>query len=216
MLTLEGGTLWGPGGKTGTVKGGVVEFQENPAPSTPARVTEEVNTGVLQPRAAAATPKENELAAGTSGGGITIPGVTFLPPSPRQQSPSHYSPEGAEEAQPVASTSTDQVAPQQPGQGNASQEGWTSEEDEPAPQPQRSSKASHKACQKPGVADLEEGQWQGQVMGKISTNREAVVKLEQTLRDLEEEGVPTPSLLAQTLKALKKDLASSIGKSRKA
>lgn len=42
-----------------------------------------------------------------------------------------------------------------------------------------------------------------------------MVKLEQTLRDLEEEGVPTPRLLAQTLEALEKDLASSIGKSRK-
>lgn len=142
-----------------------MDFQEDPAPSTPIRVTEGVNTGVLQPRSVAATPKGTQLEPdpGTSGGGITIPGVTFLPPS-------HFSPEGAEEDQPVASTSADQVTPQQPSQGNASQEAWTSEEDTPAPQLQSPSRVSQKACQKPGVGDLEEGQWQGQVIGKISTN----------------------------------------------
>lgn len=67
VLTLEGGTLWGPEGKTGTVKGGVVDFQEDPAPSMPVRVTEGVNKGVLQPRSAAATLKGTQLepAAGT-------------------------------------------------------------------------------------------------------------------------------------------------------
>lgn len=50
VLTLEGGTLWGQEGRTGTVKGGVVDFQEDPAPSTPVWVNEGVNTGVVQPR----------------------------------------------------------------------------------------------------------------------------------------------------------------------
>lgn len=211
VLTVEGGTLWGPGGKTGTAKGGIVDFQEASRQSTPARPAEGTNTGVTQPQSVAVTPEvtqsphsQSQPAVGTSSGSITTQGVTLLPPA-------HFSPEGAmEEAQPVASTSTDQVTPEQVRQEGVTQDSWTSGEDTPAPQSQRSPpKVSQKACQRPDVGDLEENQWQGQVVGKISTNREAMMKLEEKLKELEE------GMVAQRIEALDRDISNSVSKSRR-
>lgn len=92
-----------------------------------------------------------------------------------------------EEAQPEAPKSADQVTPERVNQEVAAQVSWSSEEDTPAPQIQSSSlKVKQKASQRPDVGDLEENQWQGEVIGKISTNREALKKLEEKVKELED------------------------------
>ncbi|XP_042073599.1 uncharacterized protein LOC121813768 [Haplochromis burtoni] len=211
VVTLEGGNMWGPEGKTGIVTGEIVNLQENPIPSTSAPATVEADTGVVQPQSAAAASEVSQPhpVAGTSQG-ITTRGLISIPPS-------LFSPDRAtEEAQPVASTSTGQVTPQQPSQENPSQEAWTSEEDSPSLQYQRAPlKATQKANQRSTVDNPEKEQWQGHVFGKESDNREAVIKLERLLKKLEEEGVATPRSVAQTLDALEKDLAASANQSRK-
>lgn len=155
ILTLEGGTLWGPGGRTGTVKGGIVDFQEDRRQLTPIRPPEGANTGVTQPQSVAVTPEviQSQPTARTSRGSITTPSVIFLPPE-------HFSPEGAvEEAQPEASKSVDQVTPEGVNQDVAAQVSWSSEEDTPAPYIQSSLlKVKQKASQRPDVGDLEENQ----------------------------------------------------------
>lgn len=207
VVTLEGGNMWGPDGKTGIVTGGIVNLQENPIPSTSAPATVEADTGVVQSQSAAAASglSQPHPVAGTSQE-ITTRGLIFTLP------PSLSSPDRAtEEAQPVASTSTGQVTSQQPGQENPSQEVWMSEEDSPSLQYQRApSKASHKTNRRSTEDNPETEQWQGHVFGKESDNREAVIQLERLLRKLEDEGVATPRSVAQTLYALEKDLAASV------
>ncbi|KAL3991241.1 protein NEDD1 [Sarotherodon galilaeus] len=206
ILTLESGTLWGPGGRTGTVKGGMVDFQENSRQLTPTRQAEGANTGVMQPQAVAATPEvtQSQPVAGTSQGSITTQSVTLLPPA-------HFSPEGAlEEAQPEARKSADRATAERVSQEVAAQDLWTSEEETPGPQSQSSpQKEKQKGCQRPNAGDLKENQWQGEVVGKMSTNREAMMKLEEKLKELEE------GVLEQRIEALEKDITKSIRKSQK-
>lgn len=84
ILTLDGGTLWGPGGRTGTVKGGIVDFQEDRTPIWP---PEGANTGVMQPQSVVGTPEviRSQPTAGTSRGSITTPSVILLPPTSAQK-----------------------------------------------------------------------------------------------------------------------------------
>lgn len=180
ILTLESGTVWGPGDRTGTVKGGIVDFQEDSRQLTPTWQAEGATTGVTQPQSVVANPEmtQSQPVVGTSQGSITTLSVTLLPPS-------HFSPEGAlEGAQPEAPKSGDQATAECVHQEVAAQDSWTSEEDEHGlALGSLTVKVRQKVCQRPSVGDLKENQWQGAVVGKVHTNRETLTKLEEKARN---------------------------------
>lgn len=66
-----------------------------------------------------------------------------------------------------------------------------------------------KACQRPNIVDLKENQWQGAVVGKVHTNREAMTKLKEKVKELEER------IVEEGIERLEEEIKMSAAKRRK-